>query len=108
MKMRIPHVLAVLAAAGLRGSAPAVGDWTAYGHDAFGSRYSPLTQIDRANVDRLAVAWMYRTGERDVVAPRQIKFEATPLVVDGVMYLSTPLGKAIALDPATGAQKWVY
>src|SRR5438552_13722376 len=79
------------------------GDWTAYGHDAFGTRYSPLTQIDRSNVSRLTVAWQYRTGERDMPTRRQIKFEATPLVIDGAMYLSTPLGKAIALDAASGA-----
>jgi quinoprotein glucose dehydrogenase len=90
-------------------SAPANdGDWVAYGHDAFGSRYSPLTQIDRTNVTRLEVAWTYRTGERDIETRRQIKFEATPLVIDGVMYLSTPLGKAIALDAATGAMRWTY
>jgi quinoprotein glucose dehydrogenase len=84
------------------------GNWTAYGRDGLGSRFSPLDQIRRDNVAQLAVAWTYRTGERDVQSSRQIKFEATPLVVDGVMYLSTPLGKAIALDPATGKQRWVY
>src|SRR5215831_15349065 len=79
-------------------SAPA-DEWSAYGHDAFGTRYSPLTLIDRGNVATLTTAWTYRTGERDVPTSRQTKFEATPLYVDGTLYLSTPLGKAIALDP---------
>ena len=83
------------------------GDWTAYGHDALGSRYSPLTQITRENVHRLAVAWTYRTG--DTAHTRQmLKFEATPLMVDGTLYLSTPLGRVIALDPTTGRARWTF
>jgi quinoprotein glucose dehydrogenase len=84
------------------------GDWTAYGHDAFGSRFSPLDQIDRTNVSRLAVAWTYRTGEASESTRRPAKFEATPLVVDGTMYLSTPFGRVIALDPATGREQWRF
>jgi quinoprotein glucose dehydrogenase len=83
------------------------GDWAAYGRDASGSRFSPLTQITRENVTRLAVAWTYRTG--DTARTRQpAKFEATPLMVDGTLYLSTPFGRAIALDPSTGAVRWTY
>jgi quinoprotein glucose dehydrogenase len=84
------------------------GDWSAYGHDQLGSRFSPLTQIDRTNVSRLAVAWTYRTGEASESTRRPVKFEATPLVVDGTMYLSTPFGRVIALDPATGKEQWTY
>ncbi|HET6763805.1 MAG TPA: pyrroloquinoline quinone-dependent dehydrogenase [Longimicrobiaceae bacterium] len=83
--------------------------WPAYGHDAGGGRHSPLTQITAANVGRLQVAWTYHTGE---VGERgtsgKSSFEATPLVVDGTMYLSTPLGRVIALDPETGAERWVF
>lgn len=82
-------------------------EWTAYGHDAFGSRYSPLTQITRDNVSRLAAAWTYRTGEMDRTR-QPSKFEATPLMVDGTLYLSTPFGRVIALDPATGRAKWTF
>ena len=75
-------------------------------HSAAGSRRS--TQIDRDNVSRLAVAWTYRTGEASESTRQPVKFEATPLVVDGTMYLSTPFGRVIALDPATGTQRWTF
>ena len=84
------------------------GEWRAYGHDALGSRFSPLASITRDNVDRLAVAWTYRTGEMDVKTRQPTKFEATPLMVDGTLYLSTPFGKVIALDPETGTERWTY
>lgn len=83
------------------------GDWSAYGRDQLGSRYSPLTQITTANVGRLTVAWTYRTGDT-ITIRRPPKFEATPLVLDGTMYLSTPFGRVIALDPATGKEKWTF
>jgi quinoprotein glucose dehydrogenase len=83
------------------------GEWTAYGHDALGSRFSPLAQITRENVHGLEIAWTYRTG--DTTQTRQsTKFEATPLMVDGMLYLSTPFGRVIALDPETGREKWTF
>ncbi|MGH7653124.1 MAG: PQQ-binding-like beta-propeller repeat protein, partial [Gemmatimonadaceae bacterium] len=90
-----------------RGQTTAAGEWAAYGHDALGSRYSPLAQITRENVSGLQVAWTYRTG--DTTHTRQpAKFEATPLMVDGTLYLSTPFARVIALDPQTGREKWVF
>jgi quinoprotein glucose dehydrogenase len=83
------------------------GEWAAYGRDPFGSRYSPLTQITRENVKQLTVAWTYRTGDT-ARTRRPTKFEATPLMVDGTLFLSTPFGRAIALDPSTGRQLWAY
>jgi quinoprotein glucose dehydrogenase len=82
------------------------GDWTAYGRDVFGSRHSPLTHIDRANVSRLAVAWTFHTGEPLATPNRKRSLEVTPLVADGVMYIATPLGKIIALDPVSGVERW--
>ena len=85
------------------------GDWTAYGRDAGGERFSPLDQIRASNVGSLAVAWTYRTGDAFTPAEgRPTAFEATPLVVDGLLYLSTPLGKVIALDPVSGQPRWVF
>ncbi len=84
-------------------------DWPAYGHDPGGQRFSPLMQVNRANVKSLKVAWTFRTG--DAYQPhdnRPAIFESTPLYIDGVLFLSTPLGRIIALDPVTGKQKWAY
>jgi quinoprotein glucose dehydrogenase len=85
-------------------------DWPAYGHDPGGSRYSPLTQINRENVSRLKIAWTYRTGDINIEARASGKaaFEATPILVDGTLYLSTPFSRIIALDPETGKERWVY
>ena len=87
------------------------GEWTAYGKDVFGSRHSGLMQIDTSNVARLQVAWTYHTGELGPAFqtrnPRR-SLEATPVVVDGTMYLITPLGRIVALDPETGRERWVY
>jgi quinoprotein glucose dehydrogenase len=85
-------------------------EWTAYGGDALGARFSPLAEVTRDNVTLLAVAWTFRTGETPQAAPtrRPTAFEATPILVDGTLYLSTPLGKVFALDPATGAERWRF
>ena len=82
------------------------GDWPNYGRTPGGDRHSPLTQIDRGNVGKLSLAWEFKTGEADVKTGNPIALEATPLMVAGTMYLSTPLGQVIALDPLTGAPKW--
>jgi quinoprotein glucose dehydrogenase len=88
-------------------AAQSADEWSAYGRDAGGTRNSPLTQINRDNVGRLSVAWTYRTGDITRSDDRT-RFEATPLMVDGTLYLSTPFGRVIALDPATGREAWTY
>ena len=94
----------VLLAAPALPQTPSVdGDWPAWGHDPGGQRFSPLATIDRGNVHTLKVAWTFRTG--DAYQPKDSRptaFEATPLYVDGTLYLSTPLGRILALDPVTG------
>ena len=86
------------------------GDWPAYGRDAGGTRYSPLSQINRGNVGRLKPAWTYRTGAEEVKASssNNAAFEATPILVDGLLYLTTPYNRVIALDPARGREQWTY
>ena len=87
-------------------------EWRYYGGDAGGTRHSPLTQINRDNVNQLSRIWTYHTGEvdrgpatdRHNIAP----FESTPIVVDGVLYFSTPSNRVIALDAETGAEIWKY
>jgi quinoprotein glucose dehydrogenase len=84
--------------------------WEANGRDIQGTRYLPAREITRENVHRLEPAWTYRTGEADAIfaTEKETSFESTPLVVDGTMYVGTPLGRVIALDPATGRERWVY
>jgi quinoprotein glucose dehydrogenase len=88
------------------------GEWIAYGRDPGGMRHSPLSQITRDNVRNLSVAWTYRTGElasyEGTSLAESAAFEATPLMVDGVLYLSTPTNRVIALDAGTGAERWVF
>jgi quinoprotein glucose dehydrogenase len=85
-------------------------DWPSYGRDPGGSRYSPLARINRANVNELEVAWVYRTGDwSDGSDGRQKSaFQCTPIVVDGVMYVCTMYGRVIALDPETGVPHWTF
>ena len=85
-------------------------DWPYWGGDAGGTRYSPLTEIDKTNVKRLEVAWTLDTGDSSdgTIYPSRSSFEAVPLVVDGVIYVATPFHRLVALDPETGVPAWVF
>jgi quinoprotein glucose dehydrogenase len=94
----------------------AVEEWPTYGNDPGSSRYSPLNEITKANVGGLKVAWTYRTGDASdgtgtwngqKVWARST-FEATPLMLDGTLYIATPFNRIIALDPETGKEKWAF
>ena len=85
------------------------GDWPTYGRDPGGQRFSPLALIHRGNVKSLRIAWIYRTG--DAYQPKNSRptaFESTLLHIGNTLYLSTPLGRIIALDPVTGTPRWSY
>jgi quinoprotein glucose dehydrogenase len=73
-------------------------------------RYSTLHQITRDNVAKLKPAWTYHTGalQPETALNRKAAFEATPLLIDGTLYLTTPFNRIVALDPATGAERWTY
>jgi len=90
--------------------APADSTWPSYGNDPGGGRYSPLAQIDRSNVAQLRVAWTHRTGALQPETPlnKKAAFEATPILVEGKLFLSTPFTQVIALDPRTGAKLWEH
>jgi quinoprotein glucose dehydrogenase len=87
-----------------------IENWLYYGGDAGGSRYSALTQINKDNVSGLRLAWEYHTGDVSDGSGgrRKSAFEATPIVVDGTMYVSTPFNRVIALDPEIGIEKWSF
>jgi quinoprotein glucose dehydrogenase len=101
----LPFVDSILSAQGKSGA-----NWPYYGYDAGGMRFSPLTQINRENLSRLKVAWIFHTGDiSDGSRGRKRSgFETTPILVDGTLYLTTPFNRVIALDPATGKQRWAY
>jgi alcohol dehydrogenase (cytochrome c) len=77
------------------------GSWLTYSGNYAGHRYSALRAINRGNVGRLRPAWMYQTNDLN-------PFEATPIVADGVMYLSEPPSHAAALDLRTGRPIWIF
>ena len=83
------------------------GEWPTYGGDLGHTRYSPLTQIDATNFDKLEIAWRFKT---DHLGPRpEYQFESTPLMVKGVLYTTAGSRRAvIALDAATGELIWTH
>ena len=87
-------------------------EWLSYGGDKAGSKHSPLAQIDKNNFSRLQVAWTWRSAEEEITkANPDLKtwvWEATPLMVSGVLYVSTSLSQVAAIDAATGKTRWVY
>jgi alcohol dehydrogenase (cytochrome c) len=76
-------------------------NWLTYSGNYAGWRYSPLSQINAGNVEHLAVQWVFQTGTAG-------SFQATPLVVDGIMYLTGSRNVAWALDARTGRVLWRY
>ncbi len=101
-------VEAMNAAPALGGDVPP-GEWHQYGRTPYGQRYSPLDQINTGNVNTLKVAWQYQTG--DVKLPDDVgetTYQVTPLKIGDTLYLCTPHNWAIALDAATGKEKWKF
>src|SRR5215510_1662886 len=76
-------------------------NWLLPGHDYTNQRYVALEQINTQNVQSLALRWKFSTGIREA-------FQTTPLVADGVMYITTPRNHLVALDARTGKQLWRY
>jgi quinoprotein glucose dehydrogenase len=81
------------------------GEWRAYGNDAGGGRYSPLTQITPANAPKLQVAWTYHMNLQKGPPAASM---STPLMAGGRLFVSTPYGRVVALDPDNGQEVWAY
>ena len=88
------------------GQAPQGGDWPSVGNDPGSLRYSKLDQINRGNVKQLVPAWTYHTKELEGRPGKTI--ECTPIVIDGVIYLTTAYLRVVALDGATGKELWQF
>src|SRR5262249_23140298 len=85
-------------------------EWPYYGGDQAGTKYAPLDQINRGNAARLKLAWEWKTGETALgeFKTRPGMFEASPLMIGGVLYLSTSYNRVVALDADTGRELWSY
>ncbi|MFO1173375.1 MAG: membrane-bound PQQ-dependent dehydrogenase, glucose/quinate/shikimate family [Hyphomicrobiaceae bacterium] len=85
------------------------GEWHAYGRTTAGRRYSPLDQITPTNVDKLAIAWTFHTGDiRGPSDPGEATYEVTPLMIGGTVYICTPHSLVIALNAVSGKEKWRF
>jgi quinoprotein glucose dehydrogenase len=85
-------------------------EWPVYGGDQAGTKYSSLKEIDRDNVSQLQVAWEWRHGEQPYpeLGTRPGAFQATPLMIDNVLYFSTPYNRVVALDADSGRELWTF
>src|SRR4051794_7283441 len=85
-------------------------DWPEYGGDPGGTKFSPLTIVDRTNVAQLTRAWEWAPHEKALPAfgTRPGNFQATPLMIGNVLYLSTPYNRVVALNAETGAEVWSF
>jgi quinoprotein glucose dehydrogenase len=91
-------------------SSTMTADWPSYGGDAGGQRHTAAIQIARDNVTRLAPAWTFHTGSMTDNRPgtERSSFEATPILFQGLLYISSPFDEIFALDPRTGEKRWGF
>ena len=88
------------------------GEWHAFGRDGANTKYSPLDQITAENFTDLEIAWRWTSLSKEIADGneriRPSQFKASPLMADGLVYVSTALGQVAALDAGTGEQVWAY
>jgi quinoprotein glucose dehydrogenase len=103
-------ITVILLAGGVPAAERLNQEWPAYGNDNGGSRYSPLSQVNKGNVQHLKLAWQWKSGEAPLpqFGTTPGMFEATPLMIGGVLYVSTPYSRVVALDSVSGKQLWAY
>jgi quinoprotein glucose dehydrogenase len=88
---------------------PTEMEWRYYASDAASSKFSPADQIDKFNVRNLKVAWKWDSIDNAIPASRKTAYnEATPIMVEGVVYTSTSLNQVAAIEPATGKTIWKF
>src|SRR5437588_13096251 len=86
----------------LAAAAATNADWPHFGNTSDNTRFSPLTQINTGNVSKLGVAWTMAEG------PQLAGFENDPVVINGVLYMTTNLDQVRAVNAATGQMLWQY
>ncbi len=115
-KTAISALIVIVASLGFTLASAQDRDWPVYGGDNGSSKYSPLDQINAANVTDLQIAWQWESVDNPTVAANiaaenravPADYKATPIVIDGVMYVSTSFGRVVALDAASGEEVWVF
>lgn len=85
----------------LLGAANDSANWLTYSRDYTNQRFSPLAQVNTDNAKRLVPKWIYQSGVSST-------FQSSPIVVDGVMYISLPFNHVVALDAKSGKELWRY
>ena len=109
MKVFSALIIGILFSMGISSCSPKKKEydgWPHYGGTKEMIRYSTLAQVDTSNVQQLKVAWTYNTGDADTANHSQI--QCNPIVIDGILYGTTPKMKVFAVDAGTGRQKWVF
>ena len=102
--------VAAMMPAALAGQESPMVEWRYVGGDQAHQKYSPLTDIDASNVHELEQVWTWEHGETPLVEyeTRPDRFEVTPLMIDNMLYLSTPYHQVVALDAETGEEQWRF
>ncbi len=103
-------LVAMLAAGAVAFQPDREQDWPFYGGDQGGTKYSPLADVNKSNVLRLQAAWEWQTREKalDQFGTRPGNFQATPVMIDNVLYFSTPYNRVVALNADSGAELWSF
>lgn len=88
------------------------GSWPAYGADNRASKYSPLDQINKRNVNQLRIAWRWESPDSEILKQhsdlRPGEFQVTPIMIGGVLYASTAMSQVVAIDARTGKTIWRF
>ncbi len=85
-------------------------EWRYVGADQAASKHSPLADINASNVGRLEIAWEWQPGERPNAeyGTRPGPFQAMPLMIENVLFVTTMYNRVVALDAETGAELWAF
>jgi len=112
LRLFLVLALAVLPTSVSAQQGAAEGEWRVYGGDLGSTKYSPLSQIDAGNIERVTAVWEWRSPDGALAVAgsglRSGAFKATPIMIDGVLYVRTSLSLVAAIDAATGEELWVF
>ena len=107
---RIVAIIALLSSVLIGAQQPGMIEWRYVGADQAHTKYSVADEITAANVHELEIAWQWEPNEMPMpeIGARPSSFQATPIMIDDVLYLSTMYNRVVALDAETGAELWAF